>query len=372
MNFQELYRKIEAIDKGQSLKEFDLSRLNPFKKKEQPAPAPGQSGQPAAPADQPGGNLGGMAGNAVDAMKKRQQMLKDLEEEGASGIEFNGKEVDPRSIEIDGVDRRDYPDFTDAYVDYAEYTDGTPLSDRELEAFTDNYGEIVNQIAHDSLHESTVNECGEMSSGMMGSTMDEPKQQDSVTMNVSMNGNGAGGIRDLLDVLKDIQDGSSDGGEMPGDDMDMGMDSGEGPGELEKDIDSMGGVIDDDFGNSMQGDLGPEVMPMPDNGADLHREKGAYPKANGGDNAMKLKLKGNEQTYKIPSGPLKIKLEGLYREILSRDLAEGSGPKEKAHSKYVDRNSAESKSKVAAAKDKMSKDEKAKPGKDLLGKIKAK
>ena len=37
------------------------------------------------------------------------------------------------------------------------------------------------------------------------------KQMDSVTMNVNMNAAGAGGLRDLLNVLKDIQDGP-DGG----------------------------------------------------------------------------------------------------------------------------------------------------------------
>jgi hypothetical protein len=55
-----------------------------------------------------------------------------------------------------------------------------------------------------------VEECGlpgmsNMPSGMMGTSA--PKQQDNVTMNVSMNGSGAGGIRDLLNVLKDIQGG---------------------------------------------------------------------------------------------------------------------------------------------------------------------
>lgn len=58
--------------------------------------------------------------------------------------------------------------------------------------------EILNDIG--------VEECG---MGMMPPThMSAPKQSDSVTMNVSMNGSGAGGIRDLLNVLKDIQDGS--------------------------------------------------------------------------------------------------------------------------------------------------------------------
>lgn len=219
--------------------------------------------------------------------------------------------------------------------------------------------------------EEELDECGDMMGGM-SAPMSAPKQQDSVTMNVSMNGSGSGGIRDLLNVLKDIQDGPSDS--MSGDDMDMGpdMDSDTGAGPdvlLKKNIDSMASAIDDDFANSMPGDTGPEIMPAHDSGADLHKQKGAYPKASGGDNAMKLK---DGATYKLPAGDIQVKLEGLYREILSRDLTEGSGPKEKAHSKYVDRNSAESKSKVAAAKDKMSKDEKAKPGKALLGKIKAK
>jgi len=52
----------------------------------------------------------------------------------------------------------------------------------------------------------SVEECG-MDMMPMGH-MPAPKQSDSVTMNVSMNGSGAGGIRDLLNVLKDIQDGS--------------------------------------------------------------------------------------------------------------------------------------------------------------------
>jgi hypothetical protein len=34
-----------------------------------------------------------------------------------------------------------------------------------------------------------------------------PKQQDNVTMNVSLNGSGAGGVRSLMNILKDIEDG---------------------------------------------------------------------------------------------------------------------------------------------------------------------
>ena len=35
------------------------------------------------------------------------------------------------SIEVDGIDTTDYPDFCDAYISYAEY-DGQPMTDEQL------------------------------------------------------------------------------------------------------------------------------------------------------------------------------------------------------------------------------------------------
>ena len=35
------------------------------------------------------------------------------------------------SIEVDGIDTADYPDFCDAYISYAEY-DGQPMTDEQL------------------------------------------------------------------------------------------------------------------------------------------------------------------------------------------------------------------------------------------------
>ena len=64
-------------------------------------------------------------------------------------VSLNGKPVDIRSIEIDGVDIEDYPDFVDAYIIAADYEDGTPLSDEELQELQDeNYG-IVGELIHD-------------------------------------------------------------------------------------------------------------------------------------------------------------------------------------------------------------------------------
>lgn len=54
------------------------------------------------------------------------------------------------------------------------------------------------------------------------------------------------------------------------------------------------------------------------------------------------------------------------------ELEEGSGPKEKQHDRYVDRDSEESKEKVKGARERMASDEKAKVGKKLLDKIKLK
>jgi hypothetical protein len=59
--------------------------------------------------------------------------------------------------------------------------------------------------------EELVDECG------MDMPMSSPKQQDNVSMNISMNGAGPGGIRDLMDILRDIENGSDEG------DMDSNM-----------------------------------------------------------------------------------------------------------------------------------------------------
>lgn len=55
--------------------------------------------------------------------------------------------------------------------------------------------------------------------------------------------------------------------------------------------------------------------------------------------------------------------------VKEQGMAEGSGPREKQHDKYVDRSGPESKAKVQAAKDKMASDKAAEPGKKLADKI---
>ena len=66
-------------------------------------------------------------------------------------FKYNGKLVDYYSIEIDGMDRRDHPDYVDAFVTYAEYwKNGKPLTDEELEDMQDSGAFDVNQFIHDN------------------------------------------------------------------------------------------------------------------------------------------------------------------------------------------------------------------------------
>lgn len=83
--------------------------------------------------------------NAADMADDRRKEIryKDGEEVAEDS---SGREVDLESIEIDGIDHRDYPDYSDAFVSYAEWNDGTPLTDDELDQFTDENGEMIGEL----------------------------------------------------------------------------------------------------------------------------------------------------------------------------------------------------------------------------------
>ena len=75
-------------------------------------------------------------------LTKNAQLLKEE-------ISLNGKPINVGSIEIDGIDTQDYPDFVDAYIAAAEYEDGTPLTDEELVQFQEENYDLVSQMIHD-------------------------------------------------------------------------------------------------------------------------------------------------------------------------------------------------------------------------------
>ena len=55
------------------------------------------------------------------------------------------------SIEFDGIDHNDYPDYVDAYISYAEFEDGTALNDDQLELLT-SYNDWWYDMLWDRLH----------------------------------------------------------------------------------------------------------------------------------------------------------------------------------------------------------------------------
>jgi hypothetical protein len=127
-----------------------------------------------------------------------------------------------------------------------------------------------------------VGECGSMPSmGPMSSMA--PKQQDNVTMNVSMNGSGAGGIRDLMSILKNIEQGGS------GDD-------------------EQGVIVGmEEFTNSPDEQTA-QVDAVTSTGDDLHSKGGEAPKVNGGGNPMQRGV----------SEGLLDQLNNLYQEVKLR------------------------------------------------------
>jgi len=62
---------------------------------------------------------------------------------------LNGKKV--VDLEVDGVDGKDYPDFSDAYFSGGCYEDGTNLTDAELIQLADLSGDVLWEMAFDSL-----------------------------------------------------------------------------------------------------------------------------------------------------------------------------------------------------------------------------
>jgi hypothetical protein len=53
------------------------------------------------------------------------------------------KVVDTGSLEIDGVDGRDAPDFSDAYFSAGQFKDGTEMSDEELNELASEHPDLL-------------------------------------------------------------------------------------------------------------------------------------------------------------------------------------------------------------------------------------
>jgi len=122
--------------------------------------------------------------------------------------------------------------------------------------------------------DSLANECGPD----MGSSSSQP---DNVSMNVNMSGSGSGGIKDLLDILRNLESGEDDLGKMIG-----AMDH----PHKEPLVGAELGI--DEYANSPEGTAMAQPVKAPMNtmiasGDDLHRSHGSYSdRPYRGDNPM--------------------------------------------------------------------------------------
>ena len=57
---------------------------------------------------------------------------------------------DVDDLVVDGVDRRDYPDFSDAFFLSGEI-DGRELTEDELDKLAEDYPCVLSELAHESL-----------------------------------------------------------------------------------------------------------------------------------------------------------------------------------------------------------------------------
>ena len=134
--------------------------------------------------------------------------------------------------------------------------------------------------------------CGDMMALPTSMGHDHPAQSDSVTMNVSMNGSGDGGIRDLMNILKGIENVGEPHADHDAVDVVFG-------GEMEPEMEA--------FANSMAGASGQQTFPqsaVTDIGSNSGRGDHEVRKANGGGNP-----------YNQVSEELVNRLSNLYQEI---------------------------------------------------------
>lgn len=139
-----------------------------------------------------------------------------------------------------------------------------------------------------------VDECGDMM-GTMNSM--PPKQSDNVSMNLSMNGSGSGGIRDLMNILRNLDKGDDDHVHHGNDDPIIKV-----LGKKEPMLgDASGGGFDD--ATTEPNTLTAPVHAAIPSGDDLHKSKDSFSdKPYRGDNPMAVEN-------------IKNRLSSLYEEI---------------------------------------------------------
>lgn len=67
-------------------------------------------------------------------------------------IVISGKTVDQATLVVDGIDMADWPKLCDAYFESGSYTDGTAISDEDLEFLTNQEYELLVERITDQIY----------------------------------------------------------------------------------------------------------------------------------------------------------------------------------------------------------------------------
>lgn len=163
--------------------------------------------------------------------------------------------------------------------------------------------ELDQPVKEEKFEEKPIDECG------MGPMSSPSGQQDNVSMSINMNGSGSGGIRDILDILRNIEHGGDAEAGMPGADelgaligkMDHPMDGGDDKAVV------LGAEPIDEFANEPNEVYAPVDAAYP-TGDDLASHGGnEVEKAHGGGNP-----------YTNVSEDLVNRLQSMYEEVKSK------------------------------------------------------
>ena len=92
----------------------------------------------------------------IESNRSNEETVTEEEEVITEGLEINGKKVDKRSFEVDGIDYNDHPDYVDAYISAAKFEDGEKLSDIELDQLNDKHTDVVYDAVMNHLHEGNM------------------------------------------------------------------------------------------------------------------------------------------------------------------------------------------------------------------------
>jgi hypothetical protein len=157
-----------------------------------------------------------------------------------------------------------------------------------------NFNDLYKKIAQldEGLSECSMEGCGMDTAGAT-------KQQDNVSMNVTMNGSGSNGIKDLIDILRNIEQASSDNND--GDELfgEPNTDSHAEP------------IIGDSFENSVEGGSDTttlDISSVTPTGNDLASKGKEAPKQAGGGNP-----------WNVNESSIAAKLAKHYEEVKSRN-----------------------------------------------------